>query len=310
MADLVVAKREAEPGRLMDDAQLAGTYIHILSLTHTAARHALAHGAVGDAERPLAIAQYAERAVDALRTAAERPLALVRMASTSPSPSPTTVNEKLEAAVAHWATAASPEMARPVPSADTLRMLANQGAHLYAVTHQVLLALPEHPADPRSLASLVDGARALEAGDKAWGKLTTASRPGHEFVSASRELFTALQTVEGLAREPGGSWDRECALRDLHRAADTMAHVMDLSRDLPDRLLRSGLVHAPARFLPASLERMHAQQHGKYVTVAHDDVPDLLTSWAHAAHVTREAQHHLATIPLSAAQMPTMSMDL
>ena len=311
MADLVVAEREADPGRLMDDAQLAGTYIHILSLAHTAARHALTHGLVSDADRPLAIAQYAERAIDALRVAGERPLALVRMTSTSPEPSPTTINEKLEAAVDQWAKAAQPEIMRLVPSADTLRMLANQGAHLYAVTHQVLPALPDSSSDVSALhVGLVDGARALSTADKGWDKLTTASRPGHEFISASRELFRALQAVEGLAREPDASWDAERALRDLNRAADTLARIIDLSRTLPDRLLRSGLVYAPARSLTRSLERLRAHQQGKYVTIAPGDAPELQTRWSEAADLARVVQHHLDAVTVTAPHLPTLSMDL
>lgn len=311
MADLVVAEREAVRGRLMDDAQLAGTYIHILSLAHTAARHALAHGAVGDADRPLAIAQYAERSIDAMRADAERPLALVRLASISAEASPTTVNEKLEAAVHHWVKAAEPEIMRLVPSADTLRMLANQGAHLYAVTHQVLATVPHSSPDVHSLRDrLADGARALRTADKGWDKLTTASRPGHEFITASRELFTALQAVDELVREPDASWDEERARRDLNRAADTVARVMDLNRTLPDRLLQSGLVFAPARSLPRSLERMRAHQQGKYVTIARDDAPQLQVRWSEAADVVRVVQHDLDAVTVSAPHLPALSMDL
>ena len=311
MADLVVAEREADPGRLMDDAQMAGTYIHILSLAHTAARHALTHGLVGDAGRPLAIAQYAERAIDALKVTGERPLALVRMTSTSPEPFPATVNEKLEAAVHHWAKAAEPEIVRLVPSADTMRMLANQGVHLYAVTHQMVAAIRDSSSDVDALdVGLVEGARALEAADRAWDKLTTASRPGHEFISASRELFTALQAVEGLVREPDASWDPERALRDLSRASDTLGRVMDLSGTLPDRLLRSGLVYAPARSLPSTLVRMRAQHQGRYVTIAHDDAPELQARWREAADVARVVQHHLDALAVSAPEMPAPSMGL
>ena len=306
-ADLAVAERQVEQGRFMDDAQLAGTYIHVLSLAYSAARHALAHGAVVDADRPLAISQYAERSIDALREGAQRPLSLARLTATSPEPAPATLNERLEAAVEHWTRATEPELFRLVPSADTLRMLANQGAHLYAVTHQVLTA-PQGNLDDAALdgasACLVAGARAFQSADKSWTQLTTASRSSAEFVAASRGLFNALNEVGAQASEPADVWDRPRGLRDLSHGVETLGRVMELSQTLPDRLLRSGLVFAPARALPVSVTRMPAQRQGKFVSVSRDEVPDLQVLWNEAYRKTQQVGHSMARLDLNPGPSP------
>lgn len=296
-ADLAVAERQVEQGRFMDDAQLAGAYIHILSLAFAAARHALAYGAVLDADRPLAIAQFAEQSIDALRKAAERPMALMRLTATSARPAPATPNERLEAAVDHWTRAAESELLRLVPSADTLRMLANQGAHLCAVTHQVLTAAPHNSIDDASLdaviASLATGARAFQAADNPWEGLTTASRSSAEFVAASRELFNALNEVGSRASQPADDWDRRRGLRDLSRGAETLGQVMELSQTLPDRLLRSGLIYAPARTLPNSLSRLRSQRQGRFVPVTREEMPDLQALWDDAYRQAQHVEHSL-----------------
>ncbi|WP_235529101.1 hypothetical protein, partial [Phycicoccus sp. Root101] len=310
-ADLAVAQRQVEQARFMDDAQLAGTYIHILSLTYSAARHALAHGAVVDADRPLAISRYAEESIDALREGAQRPLALERLTATSPEPAPATINERLEAAVEHWTIAAELELLRLVPSADTLRMLANQGALLYAVTHQVLTAPHGNLEDALDGAStsLVAGARAFQSADKSWARLTTASRSSTEFVAASRELFNALNEVGVHASEPADVWDRPRGLRDLTHGVETLGRViMELSQTLPDRLLRSGLVFAPARALPVSVTRMPAKSQGKFVAVSSHEVPDLQMLWNEAYRQTQQVKHSMARPDLHPGPSPVQRL--
>jgi hypothetical protein len=309
-ADLAVGARHIEQGRLLDDAQLAGTYVHVLSLAYSAARHALTHGAVTDADRPLAIAQYAERSIDALREGASRPTALVRLTSTSLETAPSTLNERLEAAVDHWTRTVESELVRSVPSADTLRMLANQGAHLYAVTHQVISAYPTGLVDDAALTALSEsvatGARACQAADKPWERLTTASSPGAEFVTASRELFNALNEVGDRSSKRGPDWDPERGMRDLSRGIETLAQAMDISQTVPDRLLRSGLVYAPARALPVAVIRMPAQRQGKFVPVSRDEIPDLQVLWTDAYRRAKEVEHSLLRLDLQPVQAPPL----
>jgi excisionase family DNA binding protein len=68
LADMVVAERSRTaptPGLdpLRDDAQVAPVVARVFAMTIVAARHALAHIPLQDADRPLAIAQYAEHSL-------------------------------------------------------------------------------------------------------------------------------------------------------------------------------------------------------------------------------------------------------
>jgi hypothetical protein len=290
VADLVVCEREAHEGRLMDNAQLAGTCTHVLSLTYVAARYALTHSEVVDATRPLAVAQYAESALEALRPTAERPLSLVRMASTAPEPAPSTLNERLEAAVDHWVRAADAELTRLIPSTEVLRAFANQGAHLYAATHRLLqepAGDPELGEDARAALSkeLATGEQTFRAADRAWGQLTNASRPSHEFFASTRELYDALTQVRKADHQAApDDWAPQRALRDLDKATQRLSRLMETARPLPDQLLRSGLLFAPARTVHASPPRLSARNRGVLVHVTPDDCTALREAWPAAAH--------------------------
>jgi excisionase family DNA binding protein len=62
LADLLVADRDREVGILPDESQVAALMAHVLTLTAVAARHTMGHCPVTDADRPLRVAQFAERA--------------------------------------------------------------------------------------------------------------------------------------------------------------------------------------------------------------------------------------------------------
>ena len=144
LADMVVAERSRttnSPGLdpLRDDAQVAPVMARVLAMTVVAARHALAHLPLQDADRPLAIARYAERSLDAIADV-ERPSSLTRVASFAPPSSPRGPNEQLEAALRAWASLARMELARTVPSTEVMRNIANQARHLYAVSARLVEA--------------------------------------------------------------------------------------------------------------------------------------------------------------------------
>ena len=87
LADLLVADREREVSVLHDKAQVAALMAHVLTLTAVAARHTMGHCPVTDADRPLRVAQFAERAVDALGTPS-RLQGLDHITSTAPPDHP------------------------------------------------------------------------------------------------------------------------------------------------------------------------------------------------------------------------------
>jgi len=100
---------------LRDDVQVAPVMARVFAFTVVAARHALANIPLQGADRPLAIAQYAEHALDGFGDV-DRPSRLERVASfAAPSP-PRGPNEELEAALRGWPTGARRELARTVPA--------------------------------------------------------------------------------------------------------------------------------------------------------------------------------------------------
>jgi hypothetical protein len=111
----------------------------VFAMTIVAARQALAHIPLQDADRPLATAQYAEQSLDALGDV-DHPSALSQVASFAPPSSPRTRNEELEAALRVWAGHARTELAKSIPSTEVLRDVANQARHLYAVTARLAAA--------------------------------------------------------------------------------------------------------------------------------------------------------------------------
>ena len=111
----------------------------------------IAHSPLQDLDRLLAIARYAEHALDTLGDV-KGPSGLNRVASFAPPSSPLCPNEELEAWLRAWAGHARLELARTVPSTEVLRDIANQARHLYAVSARLVAAsvtaehLSEHAA--------------------------------------------------------------------------------------------------------------------------------------------------------------------
>ena len=197
LADLLVADRDREVSMLHDDAQVAALMAHIIALTAVAARHTIGHCRVTDADRPLRVAQFSEHAVDALGTVG-RPHGLDRIISTAPPDHPTTLNERLEAALRTWAIAGRDELNRTVPSTEVLRNIANQGRHIYAVTDRLLQAPGQHLAtrqdqSPKVNRALREASDALRHADDQWACVTTAMPPSHDYVAMARDLCTIVR---------------------------------------------------------------------------------------------------------------------
>ena len=99
----------------------------------------------------------------------------------------------------------------------------------------------------------------------------------------------ALNNVTHDGRHPRGineitkNLDIGQALADLRYAA---CDVADLARDvqhLPDPLLRSGLLFAPASKLTPSVDRLRDRAAGRHVPVLPDELPDLAIAARSAA---------------------------
>lgn len=159
-----------------------------------------------------------------LRDVAVHPVSLGQLTSVAVAANPKTPNERLEAAIHNWSAAAKREAARPIPSASALRQSADRGAHLSEVRAQL-----EVDVDGKTAVQFRRSAEALGRAAKAWGSLTSLSRPDLEFVAASHELNAALKTLQGQIVAGSPSSNRATAVVDLDRGIAAVDGFMSLS---------------------------------------------------------------------------------
>jgi len=307
LADMTVVERSRAttiPGfdPLRDDTHLAPVIARVLAITIVTARHALASIPLHDADRPLLIAKYAEHALDALGDV-NRPTQLDRVASFAPPSPPDGPNEELEAALRGWATSARAELARTIPSTEVLRNIANQARNLYAVTAGVVTDSPpsRHTCQEgrRAVhAELRTAAEVMRTLARQWETVTTATRPSHEYVTATTALHTQLSAIQHGSLTPNNHHDSTRrinagqAMHDLAYAATDLSELTYTAAQLPEPLIRSGLLFAPARSLPSTIERLHDRNHGKYVPIQLTEGAELIEAaraGSNAAHQVRAA---------------------
>lgn len=297
MADMVRHARDAGIDVMAKDGEVAGAILRVLSFTAVTARYAIQTGDLVDAVRPVLVGSYAERVMDTLRGVALHPVSLGQLTSVSVAAEPKTPNDRLEAAIYNWSVAAKREVGRPIPSASALRQIADRGAHMSEVRAQL-----EVDVDGEMATQFRRSTEALAAAAKAWGSLTTLTRPDHEFVTASHELNATLKSLEGqlVARSP--SVNRAMAVAQLDRGIEAVDGFMSLTRSHPDRLLAAGILRGPARGMNPTAERLRDRQRGNYVPATLADVPELQAKWRAAG----ESLSHTRTVLVS----PTPAMHL
>ena len=307
LADLV-SENNRTPHRLdMDDHALTDTVRRVLALTAVAARHTVRHTPMDAVDRPLLIARFASTYIDTLDPSPRRVLALDHIAAVTENDAAMNINEQLDAAVHVWRAAAHREMSRMVPSTQALSSIANQGVRLYAVTHQLLRSAP---AQEDAIASrhdvcreLREGGAVLRAADEALAGLTSLTSPTHDFVSATRELFTTLQQVRDMATVHHSSLDHEAAVASLAHGCSVQAELITTARGTPASLLHCQLLFAPARRLEPSVERLAARGKGKFIIAQLDDAPDLGWRWETAARKTAEVARAMRGLGLRRRQV-------
>lgn len=297
LADLLHGAHQAEQPVLDQPGEAAATARHILAIGLVAAGFAVGRGPYSDANRPLAVAQYAERVLDTITNPDITITSLDRLRAVAPLFHPATLNDRLEAALHHWEIAALAETYRAVPSSDVLRTLANQSTHLYAVTSGLLLAAPDADwLDPqaRLSAALVQAAKAARATDAHLARLTTLARPSIGFAAASRDLFTVLGDISTELQTPGrDTLDRQRALADLGAATHTIADLWARTRYLPDRLARSGLLHTPKANTRPTIEDLTTKRRMHTRIADPADVAPLTETWHLAAAATRHVREQV-----------------
>jgi len=324
LADMVVAERSRAtytPGfdPLRDDRQVAPVMARVLAMTLVAARHTLVNIPLQEADRPLLIARYAARALDALGDV-DRPSGLNQVASFSPPARPRGPNEELEAALRGWATHARSELARTVPSTEVLRDIANQARHLYAVstalaTDSFTAGNLSGPNAERVHVELRAAAEVMHAVQQQWETVTTATRPSREYVAATTALHTRLTTIQQENLSPGHHTDParrinvDQALADLRYAASDLVELNHTAAQLPDPLIRAGLLFAPARILPSTMERMHDRNHGRYVAIQLTEGTELIDAARQGSSAARDVRATLENSlrPAETTELPTQT---
>jgi len=325
LADLVVAERSRAttiPGfdPLRDDAEVTPVMARVLAMTLVAARHTLVHIPLPEADRPLQVAQYAARALDALGDV-NRPSSLSQVASFAPPERPRGPNEELEVALRSWATHARSELARTVPSTAVLRDVANQAGHLYAVcTALVMDSFTAGNLSGRD-AELVHrelraAAQVMHRLQEQWKTVTTATRPNHEYVTATTALHTRLTTIQSENLSPGNHTasarriNVNQALTDLRYAATDLVELTHTAALLPEPLIRAGLLFAPARILTSTLERLHDRNQGRFVAIQLAEGTELIDTAQQGSSAARHAQATLeiSQRPAATTELPTQAL--
>lgn len=310
LADLLVADRDRAASALHDDVPVAALMARVLTLTAVSAQHTMSHCRVSDADRPLRVAQFAERAVDALGMV-DQPRGLDRIMSSASPPSPNTLNERLEAALRTWVLAGREDLNQTVPSTEVLRNIANQGRHIYAVTDRLLelsghQLASQHDQTPQLSGALREAAEALRHADDQWAAVTTAMKPSHQYVATARNLCSVLKDIGQLDLKPMASrhsehpLDIDQALSDLSIAGADLVDLLHDAQHLPEVLIRSELLFAPARTLKPSLDRLASRDKGAYVAVVDADVPNLAGQVREAGASCRVASEILQTVAADA----------
>jgi len=156
----------------------------------------------------------------------------------------------------------------------------------------------------------------MHAVQQQWETVTTATRPSREYVAATTALHTRLTSIQQENLSPAnhtlsaGRINVDQALADLRFTATDLSELTYTAALLPEPLLRAGLLFAPARILPANLERMHDRNQGRYVAMQLDEGTELIDTAQQGSSATRHAQATLeiAMRPTATTEPPTKAL--
>jgi hypothetical protein len=135
-----------------------------------------------------------------------------------------------------------------------------------------------------------------------WHTVTTATRPSHEYVTATTALHTRLSIIEAESLSASNQINSGMrinvhqALTDLRYAATDLVELTHTAALLPDPLIRARLLFAPARILPSTMERLNDRNHGRYVAIQLSEGAELIDAAQQGASAARQV---LATLELS-----------
>lgn len=307
LADLLHGRSPLDPVSPRSD--VADATSRVLAVAAVAARHTLTqwriHDAASleDAAHILEVAVWAERSIDRLGPRPVHAAVLDLVSATTADRGSLALNDRLEAARADWEAAARAEVGALIPSVDVLRVIANQAAHLYGVTAQLLEQDPAlDTASSTVVSRLAWAAEAFQAADREWAGITTLARPGHEFLSQSRNLLSVLTEVA--RHDPNvtlDGLDGSRALRDLVDLAATITELASATRDLPSQLARSHLIFGIPDKLTDPTQRLTMRPSKRAIPLSIQDTPVLQARWGEACVTAASAARDLVGMHLGRA---------
>src|SRR5664279_1799221 len=104
--------------------------------------------------------------------------------------------------------------------------------------------------------------------------------------------------------DPARRIDPDQAMADLRYAATDLVELTDAAAQLPEPLIRSGVLFAPARILPSTMERIHDRNHGRYVPILLEEGEALIDAAQKGSSAARQVR---ATLEISAR--PTAAVE-
>ena len=292
LADMVSEERR-HPGTVdgLSDQAVRDATARVVTWLAVAGRYALRHGPIDDGSRPLAVAQYAERAIDALGGAASAPVQLEAISARAETTG-TGLSERLDCALHRWAVEVAEELKRTIPSTQVMANIASVGSLMMATTHRLYGMHPSTtPAELVTLTRDLRGAAdALKGAEAAWRTVTTLQRQGRAFGVASFELFDTLRTVMAIPTEPEkmlrAGFDIETSLRSLERGTRDLSWFIEQSREVTGACVNSRLLFAPARGRDNGAHHLRARVRGEYLPIATGRAHGLMEPVARAADLT------------------------
>ncbi|SDP19285.1 hypothetical protein SAMN04489867_1688 [Pedococcus dokdonensis] len=292
LADMVNHERR-HPGTvdgLSDDA-VRDAAARVMSWLAVAGRYTLRHGPIENGDRPLAVAQYADRSIDALGGTARSMAALDALAARVPTLG-SGLSEQLDSRLHRWASAAREELQRTVPATQVMANIASVGTLMLASTHRLHTLSPSTPAEAlvTMTSDLRGAADALKEAEATWKRVTTLQPQGRAFGAASFELFDTLRKVLAAPIETEKrqriSLDVDTSLRSLEQGTRDLARFVDQSHDVTRACLNSELLFAPARAQDRTVKHLVSRTRGDYLPLAPDAANHLMESIERAASLT------------------------
>ncbi|MFC6706796.1 hypothetical protein [Flexivirga alba] len=292
-ADLMHQPDDIRADVLRSTAELSNVTARVLSITAVAARYTIANMPLQEAIPPLTVGRFAEDILTHLPTTPGERLepGLRIVAAVTPS-RPFLEADRLDLAIHRWDNATAESLAATIPCAEVLHTLATQGTHLYGVTARVY-AQHDGSAVPVAFPAAV---QSLARVDETWiHGLTTLTPPSHQFIAASRDLYEQLRRLDQQLTRDAETVEPEAVAAKLARAAHRISRHLCAAEQLPEQLIHSELMFAPARRLAPHPDRVTDHVRGRLTTVRAHDATELTSAW-HAG--------------ITAARGATLAIDL